>query len=366
MSSTSNTAPVEDFFGGSRRSSEAPLQDFFEDSAFSRPPRVEDALERHGRDGRPKIWLPDGSGKRYYSRPSSWGKVLEDTTNLSKWSTRVTVDGFVSFGKQSSTLRAEWAAVDPDDKDALDKLCEKGKGLREDADRVGTAVHAMTERHDLGLTVKPSDEHVADLEAWKWITRHFEIVKVECFVVNDEIQVGGTFDRLVKWKPCPRCGGRYYILDLKTGKIRFGQSAIGVQLGCYGNSVFYSPVIPPHMEVGAGGIAPGLREPLPEGTCRCRGIVVHLPAGSGLASLHWVDIERGWHLAHTLVAQIRAERRNGAWMEEFAPTADVLGLIELANSKEEINAIWAEHRREWTDEHTAAGAARLAQLSEVI
>ena len=54
---------------------------------------------------------------------------------------------------------------------------------------------------------------VIRLDAYREATQGFEVLDIECFVVNDELQAAGTFDRLYR---CP--DGRVRVADLKTGK----------------------------------------------------------------------------------------------------------------------------------------------------
>src|SRR5579885_1826086 len=111
------------------------LYDMFDDDSQPgavdtyRPPRVEDRIPRHTNknDGRPKIWLPDGKSARYYSRPSSWGKKVEDTTSLSKWERRESIDGILSFGPQSETLQLEWSATGDEDRDKRNEIADRAK-----------------------------------------------------------------------------------------------------------------------------------------------------------------------------------------------------------------------------------------------
>lgn len=412
---------VEDFFGSRRDPDDAPLLDFFGND-HDRPLRTEDLLIRHERDGRPKIWVPENlmipgpdieyvadengdipemgfedllpgtrvivrgpmvphrhAGKQwFYSRPSSWGDVCEDQTMLHKWELRTVVDGFVMQGTQSSTLRLEWASLDRTDPKSFKKqangLCDTARGLVTTADRQGTAFHALTERYDHGMDVRCPDEYKPHFEEWKRLTRHLKIAElygepaIECFVVNDEISCAGTFDRLVRYKPCPVCGGRYYILDLKTGKVLFGQSTIGIQEAIYGNSQKYDII-----ENGkAGGAYPGLRRPLPEDVCQCRGIVINIPieavAAGEQGTFQWVNIKEGWEAAKGIAADMRAFRSSKIkWMAIDDTEPDLLGMIEDAQGREDIVGLWREYRHIWDrdpDFYTEQSSKRLAALEQ--
>lgn len=346
----------------------APLADPYEKpNPHGRPERPEDLLERHVNDGRPRVWLPDGSAQWYYSRPSSWGKKGEDTTNLSKWNTRTSVAGFLDYGTMSRTLRLEWAGTDPADKDRRNELCEQAKNLGDESARVGTALHAITERHDLGMSVPTSTDFADDLQAWVDATKHFEIVEmpsgrpgVEVFVAldyripDDEVPPGtrefkrwvrlaGTFDRLWRYKPCPVCGRRNYIGDLKSGKVEFGQQSIAVQEGVYANAKEYIPT--------ADG---AMRNDMPE-VCPHRGVVVNLPAGSGRAQVIWFDIAKGYDWAVRLIPQIIRFRNTKNISVPFTPTPDLWALVERAETPEEVRALWMQYPGvpDWTERDSA-------------
>jgi hypothetical protein len=355
------TQPLADPYGPSNGFPRTLTDPYDAPNPFGRPPRVEDQIERHPnpQDGRPRVWLPDNSGQWYYSRPSSWGKKGEDTKNLSAWTTRKTVEGFLEHDPASKTLRLEWSGTDPADRERRNKMCEQAKGLADDSARVGSALHALTERHDLGLATHPPEEYAADLEAWKQATRHFEIVTmpsgrpaVEVFVALDydhpqrkyPIRLAGTFDRLWRYKPCPICGCRNYIGDLKSGKVEFGKQTIAVQEGVYANGQEYIPLAD-----GTGAV----RHPLPD-VCRHRGIVLNLPAGSGQAEVIWVDVARGYNWAVNLIPEIVAYRNSKNVMTPFVPSPDVWAELERAETPDRVRELWVLYPGpHWTENNNA-------------
>jgi hypothetical protein len=81
--------------------------------------------------------------------------------------------------------------------------------------------------------------------------------------------------------------------DLKTGRIDYGAGKIAQQLAVYANSKDYDPA--------TGGRAD-------QDVCTHYGIVVHLPQGTGEASVHVVDLVAGWE-AVKLSSQVREHRR---------------------------------------------------------
>jgi hypothetical protein len=361
-------------------------------NGFERPHRVEDDIpvHRNPRDGRPLIWLPDGSKAIHYSRPSSWGKKVEDTTNLSKWETRVTVSGYLDFGDQSRALRAERAALGPSEATAESKkahsdLNERAKGLVSSADRVGTAVHTITERDDLGLPVHGGDDFQADLEEWRRLTKEFQIIEmpdgrpgVECFVAldhprytpdgdpvlnryghHDHVRLAGTFDRLVRYKPCEVCGRRVYVLDLKTGKnssISYNGLSWAVQFAIYGNAVQYLP----HAD-GQGAT----RLEIPD-VCPHKGIAVALPAGTGRGQVYWVNIGQGFHIGTHLVPLVKDARGMKNWIQPFAPTPDLRRMIDACRTAEEVRQLWYRYPSdEWVADNNALIAYATARRTAI-
>lgn len=263
---------------------------------------------------------PKCKGKGYveklYSRCTSFVSVLDDTTQLQKWKQRVTL---VGVGVDHGLLEA-LARTDPDDREMLDAIADEAFEIGEGHAKAqkGTDLHKLTEYVDrgeplpaelprfdddgnlLGYTPVTLQDR-ADLAAWHRTVREYldaAIFGTEKFVVNDEYEIGGTYDRLVALNvinspafgcPCMRP----QILDLKTGRIDYGAGKIAQQLGVYANSRDYDP-------------ATGERSD--QDVCTHFGIVVHLPQGTGHATVHVVDLEAGW-AAVELSSKVREYRR---------------------------------------------------------
>ena len=258
---------------------------------------------------------PKCKGKGYieklYSRCTSFVGVLDDRSNLEKWQKRIILVGL----RTRPTMMAELAATDPDDKDMLDALAddlfEAGEGHVKA--QKGTDLHTLTEYVDKGwdLPASLTDfetgqerpvtlQDRADLAAWLRTTEENDFVWFgsECFVVQDDYQIGGTYDRQVgapygsgiRW--CNQCTYPM-ILDLKTGRIDYGAGKIAQQLAVYANSKDYDP-------------ATGERSD--QDVCTHYGIVVHLPQGTGEATVHVVDLVAGWAEVK-LSSEVREHRR---------------------------------------------------------
>lgn len=255
---------------------------------------------------------PKCKGKGYveklYSRCTSFVSVLDDTTQLQAWKLRITLTG---LGVDHALL-AELDRTDPDDKDALNSIAERAFEVGDGHAKAqkGTDLHTLTEYVDKGwpLPASLTDfetgqerpvtlQDRADLAAWLRVKTELDvdIIGSERFVVNDDYQIGGTYDRLVEQIVfTPLCDCRApMILDLKTGRIDYGAGKIAQQLAVYAHSKDYDPVTGERTDLDI---------------CTHVDIVVHLPQGTGEATVHVVDLEAGW-AAVELSSRVREHRR---------------------------------------------------------
>jgi hypothetical protein len=235
------------------------------------------------RMGRPLV-IPRGqeaTGARIaYTRCTTFVGCLEDRYNLEKWQQRMVLIGI----SESPDLLLS-AAAHRDDKTMLNSIAEEAQTIAKarSSATIGTAVHKFTADMDRGLEIgHVPGEWQRDLDAYKQATAMLHHRYVEQFMVQDDLCIGGTPDRIVE------LNGRNYIADTKTGDIeRAGK--IAMQLAVYANSDLYD-------------IVTGHRTPID--IDRSNGIIIHLPAGTGTCQLYWVNIAAGWR-AVQLAAQVR-------------------------------------------------------------
>lgn len=158
------------------------------------------------------------------------------------------------------------------------------------AANVGTALHAFTERIDAGEKpedlVPHTDPLYLDLCAYTEATEHLTMAAAELFVVCDELQAAGSFDRLIN---VPDTG--LVVADLKTGQHEPDYPhGVAQQIAIYANSTLYDP--------DQGRIAAlsdlGVRTDV--------GLLIHLPSERGTCDLYLIDLEHGWQLAQAAVA----------------------------------------------------------------
>lgn len=287
-------------------------------------------VPRHGRDGRPLILLPQfapnpelatilrirpddrsAAQKRavkgktgYYSRASSFGKLIESTKALEMWGQRMVAVGLAL--RDDLLLNVKAHAHDPaGNKTVIGEACEQAIEAAKASEKAntGTALHKLTELVDQGVPLPPLPEATQrDLAAYRACMAREGVVhkRTEQFVVCDELGVAGSFDRFMTVAVVP---GVTYVGDIKTGntaKDRAGNierdeagrpvlayiTAVAVQLGVYANSELYDP-------------ATGARTPLD--VHKGAAIVIHLPQSLGSCELHWLDIGAGYEgakLAH--------------------------------------------------------------------
>lgn len=257
---------------------------------------------------------PKCKGKGYieklYTRCTSFVGVLDDRSNLEKWKLRIVLTG---LGVDHDLLMALDAA-DPDDREELDAIAEEAFMIGEGHAKAqkGTNLHYLSEFVDKNEPL-PEQLYNEDAEKWEPVTLQDRadmaawkrtldelgvmILDSERFVVNDEYQIGGTYDRLVDFTesdPCELCKiPRPKILDLKTGRVDYGAGKIAQQLAVYAHSDDYDP------ETGTR---------TKQDVCQHVGIVIHLPQGTGEATVLLADLVQGWE-AVGLSAKVREFRR---------------------------------------------------------
>lgn len=328
-------------------------------------------IERHGGNGRPKI-LPrpelveaaKAAGEkppthRYYHRASSLGKALESTYNLERWQQRMVLLGVLH--DPSLMLRV---SAYSEDRDKLNEIAAEAQTLAKAHSRreVGTALHKLTEIVDDGGDVsKVPAEYRADLAAYRDLTREWEIVARETFVVCDPLEAAGSFDRLrlLPAKPRSKAPRKARIVDVKTGggSLDYAQLSYAVQLAVYANGERYDP-------------ATGARSPLgqlPDG--RVVEIdtrvaeILWLPAGAGRAELFEIDVEQG-RMAGGIAKSIAAIRSDAKGWIKPAGTAEatLLDLVESAPDEAALFALYEARGAEFDATVGAAASARLALL----
>ena len=302
--------------------------------------------------GAPMIIDKEGRNQRY-SRPSGWGKTLDDENALVSWKINTAARG-VAMDK---SLQAEWIAVSDDDKAQKRKLQEKAiqAGRGNQASDTGTALHAMSERWE-----DPDDDFDpgpfrASLEAYSAEMDRLGIVSelFEYTVANEEYRAAGTCDRLYRLtKPLETPDGGFLpvgtliIGDLKTGKsLDFSLPGYHVQMAIYAQGEFYD-------------VEQDCFMPTPEIEQKW-GIIVHMPANAETCEFIWCDLEVGNYGAY-LVHEIKDWRRK--WRNGTYASPVVQIFAELPEAEADEPVVFDD--KSWMDQMFGFIKARIAAIRD--
>lgn len=307
--------------------------------------------------GQYKVIGPDGK-KRGYTRVTTYIDTNEDKSKLIEWKLRILLEGVAAVELPDESGKSN--PVTPRVRDLMHrrdvaiakarKADRKGKlvpgqlatlvdgalsdfkramntlvdevfevGGGRDAATKGTDLHALCERydaegmdaiaalHDAG-EITPAD--LADVQAYADAMRDLgaEVMESELIVVDHELKVAGRLDRIVRCRlpeiRDPKTGevirpadtrARRYVADIKTGRIDYGIGKIAQQIERYAVSQAYDDTTGESRAHGAN---------------REFGLLIHVPAGTGTARIHIVDLRAG-RAGNKLSGEVRAFRNAG-------------------------------------------------------
>ena len=245
--------------------------------------------------GRYKVLSPEGKVKGY-TRATTVAKALDDGAGLLGWGKRMVALGLA----QRPDLVALVASIGPDDKKALDGVCERaaeagGSTIRRD---LGTALHAALEESWVDMAKVPApfvDDVAAVHSTLKAAGLSVVSSMIERMVVMDRFEIAGTFDLIVT------DGEHLYMADIKTGATLLGALGFAVQLSIYANADNL------YRQGEAADGSEDVREPMPA-LDKERGLIIHVQPSSGECDLHWIDLALGAE-ALELAMQVRTTRK---------------------------------------------------------
>lgn len=251
---------------------------------------MESFLSEPPRNGRGQYLMADEDGTvKPRTRATTFAEAASDKTGLVNWKLRTIVAGLV----QRPDLYRMAAATHPDDRDALRKLADEAfqAGAGEAKANEGTARHEAFRLVALGqLTLGQLAARDAGLAAdaaayFRELARHGlteDPRLMERTVFHRAYNVGGTLDRIVRYRPCTQCGRELRVLDIKTGRdLSYGEHEYAVQQWLYAAAdAMFEP-----------GSAERF-EPMPE-VCQHEAIIMHVPVGQGQAYAERIDISMG-------------------------------------------------------------------------
>jgi hypothetical protein len=238
--------------------------------------------------GRPKIVQPAGDARKTvaYTRASTVAKTLDDTYALQKWMQRQVIKGLTV--RPDLQALASGVVASGGDKDRLNGVAEQAMeaAASQASANIGTALHEWAEIVDIhggDLASAPNDLRPRLSDYLDALTEAgVEVIDAEAFVVNDELQIGGSYDRLYRL-----ADGRVVIGDIKTGDhaATYGAGSVAVQIALYSRSQRY------------WGTAE--RSPIHDELDLTTGLLVHLPQNGEGCRLYEVDLVAGWEAAQT-------------------------------------------------------------------
>ena len=256
--------------------------------------------ENRDHNGKPYVMLPDGSREVGYRRASSYGAPLEDQSALNAWKLRQVARGVARRPDLALAVTRAEVGLDTTPeahkaaKKELDKLAKESMeavGSGEKAS-IGTSLHHVFERIDMGQDPGHVPElWQPDVAAYVELNKCFRVLSAEEIVVQDDHQVGGTYDRVLELLRAMSVTDKYgnvlavlpageiIIGDVKTAqKMDFAGAKFGVQCFVYATGTPYDPI-------------KKLRTPWPHRPpSHDWAVIVHVASGSGKAALHWVNL----------------------------------------------------------------------------
>ncbi len=300
---------------------------------------------------------------------TSVAKICADSYALDQWRKRQ-----VAIGMMLDRSLAERVAVDPDNREAVDAICDDAlriAGAHSAAER-GTQRHRASELVDTGGELL-TEQQREDAAAWRrTLDLHgLEVDReyVEGFAIHPDYLVCGRYDRIMRYR------GRHVLVDLKSGEnaVMYPQTT-AAQMALYAHAPLISASV---STAGDKSEVTEWRRP-PEDLDRETGYVVLLGDGDHMGQLWAVDLTGG-NTAACLALELVAWRKSFNYGVDLARpvltfTEDqavaavsnaldatpvpLLEQVENAPTLRALEALWADNRDAWTWEHTAAAVRR--------
>ena len=326
--------------------------------------------------GRPVIALPMGARSKTpklktYTRTSTVGKTLDDGTGLTNWKLRNAVIGVTS--RPDLVLAATSHRFDDE---RMNEIVEQGMEAAgtSSAATIGTALHNFCDAYDHGLEPYVPALYAADVQAYLVATVALEPVVSEAFGVCDELEVGGTPDRIYQLLCDLQIpggpllpAGTLIVGDIKTGKsLDYGHVAFGVQIAIYARSQWYDISAGRTVHHYRWGDVPvGDRRPWVYGeqVNTDWGLIIHVHAGRGTATVHAIDLTLGWQLAE-LAINVRKIRSTKTISGPLELIEDYYAAAEAALTLDDLWAVYARAQLSgrWNEHLRAAFSRRKTEL----
>lgn len=260
---------------------------------------------RRDRFGRPYIKPLDGGKEVAYTRASTLAKALSDGDRLSRWKLQKALNGFATQPTLLNGPIHQYKIHGEVPSWESDRVIEAALevGGANNASRWGTTLHGLAELWDMDGYVIPDlpEDFAKALDEYRRVTKGFETLSAEGFVVCDELQAAGSYDRLYLvpelFDGLIACG-EVVIGDIKTGpNIHLNVTEAMIQFATYGHSTHYDPATGERV---LGNLAHVNLEV---------GILVQVPRTGEPAQIFPIDLVKGWELAK-LAKRVRDSRNH--------------------------------------------------------
>lgn len=316
-------------------------------------------------------WYRDHEGVERRRTSTLIKKVETDRDALDRWFRRAVLIGAarrndIVLGVKAMKPEGPDGAWTKEQKSELNDLAEKAMEAAKDRDgaTVGTAVHKLTERLDRGEALEQLVSGLpatagTDVRAYEALRRlnGWRSVEIERTVVNDEVEVAGSFDRVDQvpglasllgpgtcqyGNECPDVGlpghAETVIVDVKTEEAPWLNGLhIGPQLAIYSRArKMWRRLAGEHQLVrdGKPQTYPRSGDPImvPNGDyvpapCVRQDVAIVVHVRDGQAVPYFVNLAEGWEAALAAKAQMdresRSKRRLGATGAWFVPVPNV-------------------------------------------
>lgn len=183
----------------------------------------------------------------------------------------------------------------PEGKKAIKPLVKRAQeaGGSSEASSLGTAFHEFCEVVDEGRWPEFAPPELTPwLHAYREAMSDYEHIDSEVFVVNDELETAGSFDRVVGTPE-----GLVVVGDIKSGKHDPSYPLkVTMQVAIYANSLRYDQVT-------------GVRTPIHPDLDLKTGLLIHAPirgGGKPAVKIYALDLEFGMEMARLAVAVRKA------------------------------------------------------------
>ena len=290
--------------------------------------------------GRYVLPHPITGKETHFTRVTTAAGTLEDTRGLTDWVNRMVAYG---MGQQPHLVTLAASADGPDDKDTLNQVVKQAQAAAA-ADKkavIGTTLHKLTQRIDLGQVVKVPEEHRDRITRYKTaVAQHrlkFVLEFIEGVICLPELGLCGTMDRLAQWHHSELP----VIFDLKTGSLDYNKVAVAQQEAAYARSTH-------RWDGDRWHEMPAINQEV--------ALVLRLPAESDdEPRLYAVNIAEGWRLLNQSmeVRSLRSGKGRHLFTEITAdalptPSANreeglrerVAAIVQVPSAKQALLGLW--------------------------